>query len=452
MPTYVHEMGAVSFPPDFLWGVSTSAFQIEGAWDRDGKGLSVWDVFSRRRGAVIDGTTAEQAADHYNRWHSDLDLVRDLGCSAYRFSISWPRVLPKGYGNLNQPGLDLYDRIVDRLCSLGIEPMVTLYHWDLPQALEEVGGWSSRSILGPFTEYVAAVARRLGDRVTRWVTINETLSVVGAGYLAGVHAPGVRNPVRAARALHNLLLAHGVAVRTLRELAPGGKIGIANAFTPIYPMRLEDTRVAHWMSHSLNRLCMDPIMFGHYPVGLSSLLRLLNRSIRPGDFETMSVPVDFVGVNHYSRFIAQRRLFPYFGFRLMRPAHESSLFTDLDWEVYPDGFYDILTWISRTYDNPPIIITENGAAFADPHSDTLVRDDNRVHYLKGYLTALRRAMDGGAQVQGYFVWSLLDNFEWAYGLSKRFGLYYVDYPTQRRVPKKSALWFRELCRTGGFSV
>ena len=445
-------MDVVSFPPGFLWGVGTSAFQIEGAWDRDGKGLSVWDVFSRRRGAVIDGTTADQAADHYSRWYEDLDLVRDLGCGAYRFSISWTRVFPTGYGKLNQPGLDIYDRIVDRLCSLGIEPMVTLYHWDLPQALEDTGGWSSRSILGPFTEYVATVAQRLGDRVARWITINEPLSVVGAGYLAGVHAPGVRNPVRAARALHNLLLAHGLAVSTLRDLAPGKKIGIANAFTPVYPMRLEDTRVAFWMSHALNRVCMDPIMFGHYPVGLSSLLRLLNRSIRPGDLETMSVPFDFVGVNHYSRLIAQRRFFPYVGFRLMRPSHENALFTDLDWEIYPDGFYDILTWISRTYHNPEMIVTENGAAFADPHSETLVQDDNRIHYLKSYLKALRRAMHRGARVQGYFVWSLLDNFEWAYGLSKRFGLYYVDYPTQRRVPKASALWFRELCRTGGFSV
>ena len=445
-------MNAVTFPPDFLWGVSTSAFQIEGAWDRDGKGLSVWDVFSRRRGAVIDGTTADHAADHYSRWYEDLDLVRDLGCGAYRFSVSWPRVFPTGYGKLNQPGLDIYDRIVDRLCSLGIEPMVTLYHWDLPQALEESGGWSSRSILGPFTEYVSTVARRLGDRVTRWITINEPLSVVGAGYLAGVHAPGVRNPVRAARALHNLLLAHGLAVSTLRELAPGGKIGIANAFTPVYPMRLEDTRLAFWMSHALNRVCMDPIMFGHYPVGLSALLRLLNRSIRPGDFETMSVPFDFVGVNHYSRLIAQRRFFPYVGFRLMRSSHKNALFTDLDWEIYPDGFYDILTWISRTYHNPAMIVTENGAAFADPHSETLVQDDNRIHYLQCYLRALRRAMRRGARVQGYFVWSLLDNFEWTYGLSKRFGLYYVDYPTQRRVPKASALWFRELCRTGGFST
>jgi beta-glucosidase len=443
-------MEDVTFPPEFLWGVSTSAFQIEGAWDRDGKGLSVWDVFSRRRGAVMDGSSAEQAADHYSRWYEDLELVRDLGCRSYRFSISWPRVFPQGYGTVNPRGLDVYDRIVDRLCLLGIEPMVTLYHWDLPQALQEIGGWSSRSILDPFVEYVAAVAQRIGDRVAHWITINEPLSVVGAGYLAGVHAPGVRNPVRAARALHNLLLAHGLAVGTLRQLAPSGKIGIANAFSPVYPMRRQDTRVASWINHALNRLCMDPIMFGHYPVGLSALVRLLNRSIRPGDFDTMSAPFDFVGVNHYSRYIAQRRLFPFLGFRLMPPSNADALFTDLNWEIYPEGFYDMLTWISKTYDNPVMIVTENGAAFADPYSETLVQDDNRIRYLEGYLKALRRAMDSGANVKGYFVWSLLDNFEWAYGLSKRFGLYYVDYPTQRRVPKTSALWFKELCRTGGF--
>lgn len=437
------------FPSSFLWGVSTSAFQIEGGWDADGKGPSIWDEFCRRPGAITDGSTGEVAANHYRRMDEDVGLIAALGCSSYRFSVSWPRVFPEGDRRMNPLGMDFYDRLVDRLCAADIAPMVTLYHWDLPAALQREGGWARRAVVTRFADYTEAMVRRLGDRVPRWVTINEPLSVVGAGYLAGAHAPGVRNPVAAARVVHHLLLAHGAAVRRIRALAPNAQVGIANAFSPVYPMRSRDARVANLISSALNRLCMDPIFLGHYPPQLSWLLRLLNRGIRPGDFDLMREPIDFIGVNHYSRFIARRTLLPFIGFRLMRPVYENALFTDLDWEIYPDGFFDILTWIRDTYGNPPLIVTENGAAFDDrPDGTAVVEDQRRVDFLRDYLTALHRAMERGVDVRGYFVWSLLDNFEWAYGYGKRFGLYAVDYSSGRRFPKRSALWYRDVCKTG----
>ena len=445
-------MATISFPSGFLWGVSTSAYQIEGAWRAHGKGASIWDRFTRRKGVIQDGTTGNVACDHYHHWEQDLDLIQGLGCGSYRFSVSWPRVLPEGRGTVNEAGLDFYDRLVDGLLSRGIDPLITLYHWDLPESLEAEGGWVPRRIVRDFENYAELLARRLGDRVRSWVTINEPLSVVGAGYLAGAHAPGRRNVIAALRALHHLLLAHGHAVTRLKEILPGARVGIANAFSPVYPFRRKDVRAATRVSAALNRLCMDPILLGHYPRELEPLIKLINRGIRPGDFEAMSVPFDFIGVNHYSRYIARRTFLPFIGFRLMKPVYENVIFTDLDWEVYPQGLYDILTWIRDEYHNPTIMVTENGAAYQDQFNENLVEDADRVEYLEHYLIALKRAMDHGVDVRGYFVWSLLDNFEWAYGLSKRFGLYYVDYPTLSRIPKRSALWYTRLCRTNQFVV
>lgn len=445
-------MATISFPPDFVWGVSTSAYQIEGAWQADGKGVSIWDRFTRRPGAIRDGTTGDVACDHYHRWREDLDLIEGIGCGSYRFSISWPRVLPEGRGRMNPEGLDFYDRLVDGLLARGIDPMVTLYHWDLPESLEAAGGWVNRRIVRDFVEFTRLMVRRLGDRVSNWITINEPLSVVGAGYLAGAHAPGRRSVVAALRALHHLLLAHGQGVAAIKEMLPESRVGIANAFSPVYPFRRKDVKVATRVSAALNRLCMDPILLGHYPKELEGLIRLINRGIRPGDFDLMSTPFDFVGVNHYSRYIARRTFLPFIGVRLMRPVYENVLFTDLDWEVYPRGFYDILIWIRDEYHNPEIVVTENGAAYQDRYEDEMVEDADRVEYLEHYLIALKRAMDHGVDVRGYFIWSLMDNFEWAFGKSKRFGLYYVDYETLRRIPKRSALWYSRLCRINNFVV
>jgi beta-glucosidase len=337
---------------------------------------------------------------------------------------------------------------VDAVLERGLEPFVTLFHWDLPLALERKGGWLNRRTAYRFVDYAEHVVRRLSDRVSRWITLNEPLSVIGAGYLAGRHAPGYTSALKAIHALHNLLLAHGMGVSAIRSLAPQAEIGIANAFSPVDPLREKDERVARRISAAVNGLFMDPILKGRYPSQLSPVIRLLNRKIRNGDMEIIGTPVDFVGVNHYSRYIARRTFLPFIGFQIMRPVYEGVLFTDIDWEVYPNGFYDILTWIRDEYDNPPIYITENGAAYDDRIQEAEIHDVDRIEYLRAYLTNLHRAMRDGCDIRGYFVWSLLDNFEWEYGLSKRFGLIYVDYESLERTMKNSGRWYAEICRSG----
>ena len=445
-------MAELIFPENFTWGCATAAYQIEGAWQEDGRGPSVWDEFSHRPGTIRDGTTGDVACDHYHRYQHDLDLLTQLSVGAYRFSVSWPRVYPEGDGALNEVGLDFYDRLVDAVLERGLEPFVTLFHWDLPLALEQRGGWLERHTAYAFVRYAETVVKRLGDRVKRWITLNEPLSVIGAGYLAGRHAPGQRNVVKAIHALHNLLLGHGLAVRAIRDLDPDAQIGIANAFSPVHPFRTKDEQTAERVSAIVNGLFMDPILKGRYPRGIAWAIRLFNRRIRRGDMEIIREPIDFIGVNHYSRYIARRTFLPFIGFRLMKPVYEGVLFTDMDWEVYPEGFHDILTWIKAEYDNPPVYITENGAAYSDRTVEDEVHDTDRIAYLKEYLRQLHRAIADGCDVRGYFVWSFLDNFEWEYGLSKRFGLVYVRYESQERIMKASGRWYAELCETGAIEV
>lgn len=445
-------MPTLTFPAQFVWGAATAAYQIEGAWNEDGKGMSIWDEFSHRPDSILDHTTGDVTCDHYHRYEQDLDLIQGLSIGAYRFSVSWPRVFPAGSGAMNQAGLDFYERIVDGLLEREIEPYVTLFHWDLPLALERQGGWLNRDTAYRYVDYAETVVRRLSDRVKRWITLNEPMSVIGAGYLAGRHAPGYHSAVKAIHALHNLLLAHGMGVRAIRSVDPHADVGIANAFSPVDPLRQKDERVARRVSAAVNGLFMDPILKGHYPTQLSWIIRLLNRRIRPGDMEIIHTPVDFIGVNHYSRYIARRTFLPFIGFRMMQPVYEGVLFTDIDWEVYPSGFYDILSWIKSEYDNPTIYITENGAAYNDRIQEAEVHDADRIAYLQSYLRFLHKAMEDGSDVRGYFVWSLLDNFEWEYGLSKRFGLIYVDYASLARTVKSSGRWYRELCRTGELAV
>ncbi|MFW5782967.1 MAG: family 1 glycosylhydrolase, partial [Spirochaetota bacterium] len=310
------------------------------------------------------------------------------------------------------------------------------------------GATATREQLHAYVRYAETVVKRLGDRVKSWITLNEPMTVIGAGYLAGRHAPGFKSALKALRALHHLLVAHGLGVDAIRALQPDARIGIANAFSPVHPLRAKDRRVAERMSAVVNGLFMDPILKGHYPREIAWAIRLLNRSIRRGDMELIRRPLDFVGVNHYSRYIARRTFLPIVGFQLMKPVYEGVLFTDMDWEVYPSGLFDTLTWINRTYDNPPIYITENGAAYQDRHVEEAVHDTDRIAYLRAYLRHLHRAMEDGCDVRGYFVWSLLDNFEWEYGLSKRFGLVYVDFGTLKRIPKASAAWYGDVCRSG----
>lgn len=436
------------FPRDFIWGASTSSYQIEGAWNADGKGESVWDRFTHRSGRILDGSTGDIACDHYHRYIEDAELLSQLGVGAYRFSISWPRILPRGRGKIEPRGIAFYDRLVDELLSRGITPFATLFHWDLPQALEEVGGWRRRDTARHFADYAAILADRLGDRVRHWITLNEPLSVVGAGYLAGTHAPGRRSLRAAAQATHTFLLAHGLASRAIRAARLQATIGIANSFSPVYPDRHIDRRVARRISAVLNELFMDPLFRGHYPAVLAPLIHTINRGIRSSDWDIIQGKPDFVGVNHYSRFIARRTLLPFIGFRFLRPLYEQVLFTDMDWEVYPPGFYRILQWIRRRYGNPRILVTENGAAWDEPVLERRVRDHRRIDYLRRYLRELARALSEGQNIGGYFVWSLLDNFEWQYGYSRRFGLVHVDYETGERVPKDSFYYYRDVCGSG----
>jgi beta-glucosidase len=449
-------MDKVTFPHDFLWGAATSSYQIEGAVAEDGRGESVWDRFTRRPGTVSDGSSGETACDHYHRRPEDVAAMQALNLSAYRFSIAWPRILPEGVGSVNPAGMDFYDRLVDELLDVGIRPFVTLFHWDLPQALQDRGGFANRESSEWFAEYSERVVARLGDRVKHWITVNEPFVVFALGYFLGEHAPGERNVRRALRVAHNLLRAHGRAVEVIRGLDPEAKVGIANALTPVHALRPgRDDRARLRAEAFRNRLFMDPIFFGSYPRSTARLMRSVNRDMRTEDMDLMSKPLDFIGVNNYTRMIVARSWSPIPGFRTVDPDYPGVEFTDMGWEVYPDGLYELLTWIKGEYGNVPVYITENGAAFPDQPEEVddhvIVRDPARRRYLSRYLAAVAKARGQGCDVRGYFVWSLLDNFEWAFGYTKRFGLYYVDYRSQRRILKDSGAWYAELARTGSFT-
>ncbi|MFP4329269.1 MAG: GH1 family beta-glucosidase [Alkalispirochaetaceae bacterium] len=439
----------VQFPENFIWGTATSAFQIEGAPEAEGKGLSIWDEFVRRPGAISDGSTPYPGPDHYRRWREDVDLMASLGVKAYRFSVSWPRVQPRGQGPVNRRGLDFYSRLVDALLERGIEPFLTLYHWDLPLGLQKRGGWERRETTDRFAEYAALLAERLGDRVRRWITINEPGTVTNFGYLRGVHAPGKRNLVAAARAVHFMLLAHGKAVRAIRAQRPEALVGLSSIVSPVVPEREKDRKIAALIDKGVNRLFLDPVFKGSYPRGLRMAMAMLTRETREEDLKTISEPIDFLGVNHYARTVVRKSRLPIIGFTVRAASYEGVRFTDMNWEVFPESFYDIISWVDREYGPIPIFVTENGAAFRDEVRSKEIDDRERIEYLRSYLTALNRAMREGVDVRGYFVWSLLDNFEWSEGLSKRFGLVHIDYATGRRTVKASGRWYSRVCHGDG---
>ncbi len=450
-------MATVEFPGDFTWGVATASYQIEGAARQDGRGESIWDRFSHTPGTILDAGTGDVACDHYHRWREDIVAMRTLNLNSYRFSVAWPRVLPEGVGAVNGAGLDFYERLVDGLLGAGITPFVTLFHWDLPQVLQDRGGFVVRDSAEWFAEYTERVVSRLGDRVKHWITLNEPFVFYALGYFLGEHAPGERNFRRAVRVAHNLLRAHGRAVQVVRGLDPTATVGITNALSPVHPARPgRDDRARRRAEGFTQRLFMDPIFKGEYPAAVGRLLRTVNRDIRPDDFTLIAQPIDFVGVNNYSRMIVERTLNPVPGFRPVDPTYPEARFTDMGWEVYPKGLYEVLTWIRDEYRNIPVYITENGAAFPDELREVdgraTVDDPERTRFLQEYLQAVARAMADGCDVRGYFVWTLMDNFEWAYGYSKRFGLYYTDYSTQRRILKSSGAWYADLARTGSFTL
>jgi beta-glucosidase len=456
------------FPPGFLWGTATASYQIEGAALEDGRGPSIWDTFSHERGRVWNGDTGDIACDHYHRMDEDLDLMRELGVRAYRFSVAWPRVQPTGRGPANQRGIDFYRRLVDGLRDRAIEPTLTLYHWDLPQALEDKGGWCVRETAERFAEYVDIVAAALGEDVERWITLNEPWCSSWLGYGAGVHAPGVRDIGRAAAANHHLLLAHGLAVPILRSVAPTAKVGITLNLGDHRPGSEHelDVEAAKRVDGNLNRLFLEPVFHGRYPEDMLEHYAGAKPGfsvVQEGDLDRISQPLDFLGVNYYfpstvtdeSRaaearlagyYVAPVELFPDLRVRsLETPGRDK---TAMDWEIQASGLTALLVRIRDEYTQLPIYITENGAAFddyVDPNGSVL--DHNRVAYLQEHISAVHDAMDAGVNVEGYFVWSLLDNFEWAYGYSRRFGIVWVDFPSGARLPKESYRWYQETIRS-----
>lgn len=435
-----------ALPSDFLWGAATSAFQIEGSPSADGRLPSIWDDFGRTPGAVEGGDTGEVACDSYRRWPEDLDLLRQLGVTSYRFSIAWPRIQPTGRGPANVAGLDHYDQMVDDLLEAGIRPFTTLYHWDLPSALQHTGGWTSRETSYRFAEYATIVAERLGDRVSQWVTLNEPLCSAWIGHMEGRMAPGMRDLRSAVHASHHLLLAHGLAVQALRSVATKTpSVGIVNNLSPCEPATDTPTDIEAAMradGHT-NRWWLDPLVGRGYPVDMVQLYGI-ELPVRQGDMETIATPLDFLGLNYYFRQkIAADPTVATLGFRQV-PV-EGATTTALDWEVHPAGLEEMLLRLTKDYDAPALYVTENGSAWTDEaDANGYVADHERTAYLLDHVDAVAEAVAQGAPVRGYFAWTLLDNFEWAYGYRPRFGLAYVDYATQRRVLKLSGQTYRDL--------
>ncbi|HEV7974948.1 GH1 family beta-glucosidase [Amycolatopsis sp.] len=429
-----------TFEPGFLWGAATSSHQIEGAVDEDGRGPSIWDTFAATPGKVDNGDTGAVAADHYHRYRDDVALMQKLGLGAYRFSIAWPRIQPDGSGAVEQRGLDFYRRLVDTLLEHGIQPWPTLYHWDLPQALEDAGGWPNRDTAQRFADYAAIVHEALADRVTHWTTLNEPWCSAFLGYATGRHAPGRREPAAAVRAAHHLLLGHGLAA----EAMPDSTIGLTLNLTHVSPTsRAEpDLDAARRIDGMQNRLFLDPVLLGEYPADIQADLAGVTAfdHVLPGDLKTVSAPLDFLGINYYSPMLVAGGGAPrpsaYVGSDRVTQVDGGRPRTSIGWEIDDRGLSRLLTRLNRDYPAIPLYVTENGAAFHEP-----VHDDARVSYLKDHLRACASAIAQGVPLKGYFAWSLLDNFEWSYGYAQRFGLVHVDYETQERTLKDSARWY-----------
>jgi beta-glucosidase len=458
---------ALSFPEGFAWGVATASYQIEGAVTEDGRGPSIWDTFSHTPGQTARGDTGDVACDHYHRYPEDVALMHRLNVGTYRFSLAWPRLQPQGSGPLEPRGVAFYDRLVDELLAAGIRPWATLYHWDLPQALEDAGGWPQRGTAQRFADYAAAVHVRLADRIADWTTLNEPWCSAFLGYASGHHAPGRREPVAAVRAAHHLMLGHGLAVEAMRAARPDLRYGVT---LNLYPTSAatdtpEDRDAARRIDGICNRIFLDPILRARYPEDvLADLAPIAGDShLRQGDEKQIGQPLDMLGVNYYSRHVVRAaaageappadpaaRNAAWVGAEDVVAVRTGRPVTAADWEIDPTGLYDILTRLDREYQPPPLYLTENGAAFPDTvAADGGVHDQSRIDYLDGHFREAHRAISDGVRLRGYFVWSLLDNFEWAWGYDRRFGLVYVDYGTQRRLVKDSGLWYAAVAGANG---
>jgi beta-glucosidase len=443
------------FPKGFQWGAATAAYQIEGAAREDGKGESIWDRFCRVPGAIQNGDTGDVACDHYHRWRDDLENMRDLGLNAYRFSVSWPRVFPSGSGKVNTRGLAFYESLVDALLKERIEPAVTLYHWDLPQALQDKGGWTNHDTAYRFADYAEKLFLKLGDRVKTWVTLNEPQVSAFAGYGDGVHAPGIKDFGQAVQASHVLMVAHALAVQVYREASPARhRIGVTLDLHTIYPWTegASDAEAACAADGRVNRWFLDPVFRGVYPTDVLALLEGggVAPRIEAKDLALLSSnPVDFLGLNYY---FPQRVLAsdadPVLHYEYA--VHKDREKTEMGWEVYPEGLYDLLLRLKQDYGNPSIMITENGAAYADANVvKGQVQDDDRISYIRSHLEQALRAIRDGVRLEGYFLWTLMDNFEWSFGFSRKFGITSLDRHTLGRTWKKSASWYQKVVATNG---
>jgi len=444
------------FPPNFAFGASTAAYQIEGAVADDGRGPSVWDEFSHKKGKIRKQHNGDHACEHYVRYADDVQLMQTLGLDAYRFSISWSRVMPLGRGKVNQQGLDFYHKLVDKLLEAGITPYATLFHWDFPLALhKEYKGFLSRQAAQDYANYVEVVVRSLGDKIKHWITINEPWEHGCLGYFMGEHAPGHKRPWNYMQVMHHQMLAHGLGVERIRQLAPDAKVGIAVSLTPIHPLTdsIKDQQAADVANDFMNFVTLDPLLKGKYPDSLMKAFRWFSADIRPGDMSKISQPLDFIGINNYQReFARYSALVPFLKSWIVGGGGVSDTdfvkngvqHTSMGWEVYPQSIYEALKWLQDDYGNPTVIITENGAAFDDVVTDGKVDDPKRIAYFQDYLAQVSKVIAEGANVSGYFAWSLFDNFEWAAGYDKRFGLIHVDYQSQQRIIKQSGHWYRQL--------
>ena len=438
---------SLRFPEGFVFGAATAAYQIEGAVGEDGRGESIWDRFSHTPGKVYRGDTGDVACDHYHRWESDIELMQELNFGAYRFSIAWPRIIPTGTGAVNQAGLDFYSRLVDELLEVGIQPHATLYHWDLPQALEDQGGWPARATAEAFVEYAAVVTEALGDRLATLATFNEPFVVANHGYYTGEHAPGRSSSADYLATSHHLMVAHGMAVQRIREIAPDLLTGIVLNFTPMHaasddPLDLELTAAENAMN---NRWYLEPIAGRGYPAEGIDYMDWTMDEVLDGDLDLIAQPIDFLGVNYYTRGIQRH---PHA--EAVPTTTITSRRTGFDWEIYPDALRETLEYVHGMGVVDRIYITENGAAFPDDPDDVTV-DHGRLGYLRDHLTVVHSAVENGIPVKGYLAWSLLDNFEWALGYSQRFGIVRVDFDTLERTPRQSARWYGEVARTGVIS-
>lgn len=434
------------FGAEFSWGVATAAYQIEGAHNIDGKGPSIWDVFSSRKGKIKDNHHGQTACNFYNCYKQDIQLIRDLKIPNFRFSISWPRVLPNGRGAINQPGIDYYNRVVDFSLECGITPWVTLYHWDLPYALELKGGWANRDVVGWFSDYTELCAKSFGDRVNNWMVMNEPSVFTGAGYFLGIHAPGRTGLKNFLSAIHHVTLSTSASAKVLRSTLPDANIGTTFSCSHIEPLTQGDRNIAaaKRVDALLNRTFIEPILGLGYPCADLPVLRKIEKYIKPGDENAMPFDFDFIGLQNYTREIVKSSFFtPYIGASLVKAEKREVPLTEMKWEVYPPAMYHIIKKFDAYPQIKKILITENGAAFPDEMKNGLVHDYKRTEYIRENLLQVLKARNEGCKVEGYFVWTLTDNFEWAEGYHPRFGLIYVDFETQARTVKDSGLWYRD---------